>query len=229
MARKRRRKPTYLQRANSKLCFPLPETISVTENSLPARGGTSEVGAFRQAAPPRTNRNFQQPARRQPHLKNFDYGEKQTDPQGSKGTPRENRYRFALCHGAIQRCGTRPISDDVRAIRAVVEGGFYQGTGLRRCVPGDKNRSRNAGIRGQTDATARSIPSRGNELQPSREAVAHPFLGAESTRHALQIGEYDPRTGGCRAANRRSFRRVSKAMVVRTSIQGINDRCYKAN
>ena len=36
----------YLQRANSKLCFPLPETISVTENSLPARGGesTSEVG-----------------------------------------------------------------------------------------------------------------------------------------------------------------------------------------
>ena len=28
----------YLQRANSKLCFPLPETISVTENSLPARG-----------------------------------------------------------------------------------------------------------------------------------------------------------------------------------------------
>ena len=39
MARKRRRKPTYLQKANSKLCFPLPETISVTENSLPARGG----------------------------------------------------------------------------------------------------------------------------------------------------------------------------------------------
>ena len=28
-----------MQRANSKLCFPLPETISVTENSLPARGG----------------------------------------------------------------------------------------------------------------------------------------------------------------------------------------------
>ncbi len=39
MARKRRRKPTYLQKANSKLCFPLPETISVTENSLPAGGG----------------------------------------------------------------------------------------------------------------------------------------------------------------------------------------------
>lgn len=145
--------------------------FSVTRNyfrngkQLARKGGsTSEVGAFRQAAPPRTNRNFQQPARRQPHLKNFDYGEKQTDPQGSRGTPRENRYRFALCHGAIQRCGTRPISDDVRAIRAVVEGCFYQGTGLRRCVPGDKNRSRNAGIRGQTDATARSISGDRSQL-----------------------------------------------------------------
>lgn len=118
-------------------------------------------------------------------------------------------------HGTIQRYGTRPISDDVRAIGAVVEGGFYQGTGLRRRVPSDKNRPRNAGIRGQTDATARSIPSRGNELQSSREAVAHPFLGAKSTRYALQIGEYDPRIGGCRAANRRAFRRVSEAMVAK--------------
>ena len=101
-------------------------------------GNTSEVGVSRQAAPPRTNRNFQQPARRQPHPKNFDYGEKQTDPQRSRGTSRENRYRFALCHGAIQRYGTRPISDNVRAIGAVVEGGFYQGTGLRRRVPSDK-------------------------------------------------------------------------------------------
>ena len=156
----------YLLMANSKLCFPLQKTFCAVENSLPTGGGenTSEVGAFRQATPPRTNRNFQQPARRQPHPKNFDYGEKQTDPQRSRGTPRENRYRIALCHGAIQRYGTRPISDDVRAIGAVVEGGFYQGTGLRRRVPGDKNRPRNAGIRGQTDATARSISGDRSQL-----------------------------------------------------------------
>ena len=88
---------------------------------------------FDGAALPRTNRNFQQPARRQPHPKNFDYGEKQNRPAKVEGTSRENRYRFALCHGAIQRYGTRPISDNVRAIGAVVEGGFYQGTGLQTC------------------------------------------------------------------------------------------------
>ena len=118
-----------------------------------------------------------------------------------------------MCHGAIQRYGTRPIPDNVRAIGAVVEGGFHQGTGLRRRVPSDKNRPRHAGIRGQTDAIPRSIPSRRNELQPSREAVAYSFLGAKSTRHALQIGESNHRIGGRRAADRRTFRRVPSAMV----------------
>ena len=80
---------------------------------------TSEVGAFRQREPPRTNRNFPESARRWPHLKNFDYGEKRNEPQRSRAS-RENRYRFALCHGAIQRYGTHPISDDVRAVEAVV-------------------------------------------------------------------------------------------------------------
>jgi len=38
----------YLLRANSKLCFGLPETIPVTRNDLPHKGGkaTSEVGCF---------------------------------------------------------------------------------------------------------------------------------------------------------------------------------------
>jgi len=38
----------YLLRANSKLCFGLPETIPVTRNGLPHKGGkaTSEVGCF---------------------------------------------------------------------------------------------------------------------------------------------------------------------------------------
>jgi len=40
----------YLRRANSKLCFGLPETIPVTRNVLPHKGGkaTSEVGCFQE-------------------------------------------------------------------------------------------------------------------------------------------------------------------------------------
>ncbi len=173
--------------ANSKLCFLLHKKFFAAENSLPAEGGVK--------APPKSvlfDRRLRHERiaicsnrRGDGLISKISIMEKSRPPRkGRGGRPGKDDpaiHRFSVNFSAEEQSRFLTMYE----LGAVIEGGFYQGTGFRRRVSSDKNRSRNAGIRGQTDATARSIPNRGNELQPGCEAIAHPFLGAESTRHAL--------------------------------------------
>ena len=82
--------------------------FSVTRNyfrngkQLARKGGgesASNVGAFRQTAPPRTNRNFHKPARRCPHLKNSIMEKNRPTRKGRGGRPAKDNpaiYRFSV-------------------------------------------------------------------------------------------------------------------------------------
>lgn len=132
----------YLQRANSKLCFLLHKKFFAAENSLLARGG--------EKAPPKSAL-FD---RRLRHERIVIFSNRRGKSLTSKISIMEKNRPTRKGRG-----GGRPAK-----VGAAVEGCFYQGTGLRRRVPSDKNRPRNIGIRGQTDAIARSISGDRSQL-----------------------------------------------------------------
>ncbi len=152
-------KPTYLQRANSKLCFLLHKNFFASENSLPARGMKTPPKSALLDRRLRHERIaiFSDRRGESLTLKISIMEKNRPTSKGRGGRPAKDNpaiYRFSVNFSAEEHARFLTMYEQSGA---VVESRFCQGAGFRRCLPRDKNRPRNAGIRSPTDATARPI------------------------------------------------------------------------
>ncbi len=81
------------------------------------------------------------------------------------------------------------ISHDVRGIRGVCESRLSKGALLRAKVQGTESGQDDGGLHDQAVRLSCPVPRHWNQLQPSREGIAHPFFGEEGDGVALQVGE----------------------------------------
>ncbi len=103
----------------------------------------------------------------------------------------------------------RPLSDDVRANRGCCRKPLLARRGSSERVPCDKNRPRNAEYVAKLTQLQRSIQSRGNELQPSRKAVAQSHFSERKALAMLsKLENATKELRGCRPTNHCTFGRV---------------------
>ena len=81
------------------------------------------------------------------------------------------------------------ISHDVRGITVVCESRLSEGAFLRAEVQGAESGQDAGGLYDQAVRLPRPVPRYRNQLQPSRERIAHSFLGEKGDGVALQAGE----------------------------------------
>ena len=81
------------------------------------------------------------------------------------------------------------VPDDVRGITGVCESRLSQGAFLRTEVQGAEGGQDAGGLLHQTVGLPCPVPRYRNQLQSSREGIAHPFFGEEGDGVALQVGE----------------------------------------
>ena len=147
--------------------------------------------------------------------------EKTSPPRkGQGGRPAKDNpaiYRFSVNFSAVEHA---------RFLTMYERSGLLSKS-LRRRLSGYKNRPRNAGIRGQTDATARSISGDRSQLQSSRQRIAYPLFRTKSIVAALQAGKSDPATRRDQLTDRRAVGRVQTAVVIRLRSGELSGECYE--
>ena len=80
------------------------------------------------------------------------------------------------------------VPDDVQGITGVCESRLSEGAFLRAEVQGAESGQDAGGLYDQAVRLTRPVPRYRNQLQPSRERIAHSFLGEKGDGVALQAG-----------------------------------------